>query len=130
LIDLLRLFTEFQQLQGGTDKHYENTDLGLTLTRRLVEAQNGHVGVRSVRFRRREITREIAVNSGIDRRNAGVNRLERFERRDFFRAQLLLEIGDGKSVEIHRGMKMKMKRKKERRCAYSITFGTMKSWLA
>ncbi len=42
-----RLFVEFQQLDAGASKHHQGTGLGLALTRRLVEAQGGHVGVRS-----------------------------------------------------------------------------------
>ena len=42
-----RLFTEFHQLDGGYGKRHEGTGLGLALTRRLVEAQGGSVGVRS-----------------------------------------------------------------------------------
>ena len=44
-----RLFTEFQQLDAGYDKQHPGTGLGLALTRRLVEAQGGSVGVRSTR---------------------------------------------------------------------------------
>ncbi|MCW5656518.1 MAG: PAS domain-containing protein [Burkholderiaceae bacterium] len=46
--DLPRLFSEFQQLDGGVGKRHQGTGLGLALTRRLVEAQGGQVGVRSV----------------------------------------------------------------------------------
>jgi len=46
--DIGRLFTEFQQLEGGLTKQHAGTGLGLALTRRLVEAQGGSVGVRSV----------------------------------------------------------------------------------
>jgi PAS domain S-box-containing protein len=46
--DLPRLFVEFQQLDGGLTKRQSGTGLGLALTRRLVEAQGGHVGVQSV----------------------------------------------------------------------------------
>jgi signal transduction histidine kinase/CheY-like chemotaxis protein len=46
--DLGRLFVEFEQLEPGLRKRYEGTGLGLALTRRLVEAQGGSVGVRSV----------------------------------------------------------------------------------
>lgn len=46
--DLSRLFVEFQQLDAGYSKKHQGTGLGLALTRRLVEAQGGSVGVRSV----------------------------------------------------------------------------------
>jgi len=45
--DLPRLFTEFQQLDAGLNKQHGGTGLGLALTRRLVEAQGGQVGVDS-----------------------------------------------------------------------------------
>jgi signal transduction histidine kinase/CheY-like chemotaxis protein len=45
--DLPRLFIEFQQLDAGAARHHGGTGLGLALTRRLVEAQGGSVGVRS-----------------------------------------------------------------------------------
>jgi signal transduction histidine kinase len=45
--DLDRLFVEFHQLDEGAAKHYGGTGLGLALTRRLVGAQGGHVGVES-----------------------------------------------------------------------------------
>ncbi|GAA0745693.1 PAS domain S-box protein [Ideonella azotifigens] len=45
--DLPRLFAEFQQLDTGYNKQHAGTGLGLALTRRLVQAQGGRVGVRS-----------------------------------------------------------------------------------
>jgi len=45
--DLGRLFIEFQQLDAGAAKRYAGTGLGLALTKRIVEAQGGSVGVRS-----------------------------------------------------------------------------------
>jgi PAS domain S-box-containing protein len=45
--DLPRLFTDFLQLDAGYDKRHEGTGLGLALTRRLVQAQGGSVGVHS-----------------------------------------------------------------------------------
>jgi PAS domain S-box-containing protein len=45
--DIGRLFVEFQQLDSGLNKQHEGTGLGLALTRRLVEAQGGSVGVAS-----------------------------------------------------------------------------------
>src|SRR5208282_97359 len=46
--DTTRLFEEFQQLDGGISKKYEGTGLGLALTKRIVEAQGGAVGLRSM----------------------------------------------------------------------------------
>jgi PAS domain S-box-containing protein len=46
--DLERLFIEFQQLDAVLTKKHAGTGLGLALTKRLVEAQGGSVGVRSV----------------------------------------------------------------------------------
>ena len=45
--DIGRLFVAFQQLDAGAAKQYPGTGLGLALTKRLVEAQGGRVGVRS-----------------------------------------------------------------------------------
>ncbi len=45
--DLPKLFVEFQQLDAGTSKKHAGTGLGLALTKRIVEAQGGTVGVES-----------------------------------------------------------------------------------
>ena len=45
--DMPRLFVEFQQLDASTGKKYAGTGLGLALTKRIVEAQEGRVGVSS-----------------------------------------------------------------------------------
>jgi len=45
--DLSLLFVEFQQLESGTTKRHQGTGLGLSLSRRLVEAQGGTIGVES-----------------------------------------------------------------------------------
>jgi PAS domain S-box-containing protein len=46
--DLSRLFVEFHQLDSGAAKRHAGTGLGLALTKRIVEAQGGSVGVKSV----------------------------------------------------------------------------------
>ena len=45
--DLRNLFTEFRQLDSSASKKYQGTGLGLALTKRIVEAQGGRVGVDS-----------------------------------------------------------------------------------
>lgn len=46
--DIGRLFRDFQQLDDSLAKRVQGTGLGLALTKRLVEAQGGTVGVTSV----------------------------------------------------------------------------------
>jgi PAS domain S-box-containing protein len=45
--DQSRLFIEFQQLDAALTKKHPGTGLGLALTKRIVDAQGGSVGVRS-----------------------------------------------------------------------------------
>jgi signal transduction histidine kinase len=45
--DIEKLFVEFRQLDTTASKQYQGTGLGLALTKRLVEAQGGHVTVQS-----------------------------------------------------------------------------------
>jgi signal transduction histidine kinase len=46
--DIARLFSEFHQIESDMGRTQKGTGLGLALTRHLVEAQGGSVGVRSV----------------------------------------------------------------------------------
>jgi signal transduction histidine kinase len=45
--DLARLFMEFEQIEAGNPRNVQGTGLGLRLTKRMVEAQGGQVGVES-----------------------------------------------------------------------------------
>jgi len=45
--DLEKLFVEFRQLDSSKAKRFQGTGLGLALTKRIVEAQGGRVGVQS-----------------------------------------------------------------------------------
>jgi PAS domain S-box-containing protein len=45
--DFDRLFREFVQLESGATRHFEGTGLGLALTKKIVEVQNGTIDVAS-----------------------------------------------------------------------------------
>jgi signal transduction histidine kinase len=46
--DQEKLFVPFQQLHSGLSKKYPGTGLGLSLVKKIVEAQGGQVGLQSV----------------------------------------------------------------------------------
>jgi len=45
--DRERIFSEFQQVDGSTSRHFEGTGLGLALTRKFVEMQRGRIWLES-----------------------------------------------------------------------------------
>ena len=47
--EIAKLFVAFQQLDSSTSKRHQGTGLGLALTKKIVEAQGGSVGVHSAR---------------------------------------------------------------------------------
>ncbi|GBE57641.1 non-motile and phage-resistance protein [bacterium BMS3Abin01] len=45
--DRERIFSEFQQADGSSSRHFEGTGLGLALTKKFVEMQGGHIWLES-----------------------------------------------------------------------------------
>ena len=102
--DLPRLFTEFQQLDSGYSKQHQGTGLGLALTRRLVEAQGGSVGVRStvgrgavfhvVMNRIHGVDTQRAESATADARTAEARRILAIEDHQRDQARLVLALSD------------------------------------
>jgi PAS domain S-box-containing protein len=45
--DIKRLFIEFEQIESGTVRRFEGTGIGLALTKKIIEFQEGTIGVES-----------------------------------------------------------------------------------
>ena len=45
--DLERIFNPFEQVDGSVSRRYQGTGLGLSLTKRFVELQDGYICVES-----------------------------------------------------------------------------------
>ncbi len=107
--DIPRLFVEFQQLDSSASKKYQGTGLGLALTKRIVEAQGGEVGVSSMPgagsafFARLPIEHKGGLNNArlapaeLDEPRAPLNAETRFEPIDTLLAASLGKRTDGGS---------------------------------
>jgi PAS domain S-box-containing protein len=61
--DFSKLFVEFQQLDSGSARRYGGTGLGLALTKKLVEFQNGTIAVTSEKGRGSTFTVSLPLSS-------------------------------------------------------------------
>jgi PAS domain S-box-containing protein len=68
--DLPRLFHEFEQLDSGLARRQEGTGLGLALTKKIVELQNGSITVESEFGKGATFTVVLPINSGHNARNS------------------------------------------------------------
>ncbi len=122
--DVGRLFTEFQQLEAGAGKRHQGTGLGLALTRKLVEAQGGSVGVRSTPGKgsvfhavlpRRAATVEPSMQLPLATPRAGVRTVLVVEDHDRDRAVIVAALASaGYAVEIARDADEALARCRER----------------
>ncbi|MBA7665596.1 Non-motile and phage-resistance protein [subsurface metagenome] len=60
-----KLFKEFQQLDGGVDKKYQGTGLGLALSKRLVEMHGGRIWVESEPGEGSRFSFTLSIKQGI-----------------------------------------------------------------
>ncbi len=63
--DKAKLFKEFQQLDGGRDKRYQGTGLGLALSKRLVEMHGGRIWVESEPGKGSRFSFTLPIKQGI-----------------------------------------------------------------
>jgi signal transduction histidine kinase len=68
--DLRQLFHEFEQLDSGLAGRQEGTGLGLALTKKIVELQNGSITVESEFAKGATFTVVLPINSGPNARNS------------------------------------------------------------
>ena len=115
--DIGRLFVEFQQLDATKSKRYQGTGLGLALTKRIVEAQGGRVGVESMLG---EGSTFFAVLPGAPGMNAGSGQMARIlvVENDTVSRLLLTRALEGAGYEVDTAATCQQAAEKCQRCGF------------
>ena len=58
-----RVFEAFSQVDGGNNRRYEGTGLGLSLTRKLVELQGGKISFESAKGKGSTFTVQLPIHA-------------------------------------------------------------------